>query len=96
VSVGDYYRTNGDSKAVLQVEAAVDDEWHSTLEVADRASRSAKWVRLVLVYLFEEGRVERGQEDLERPFFGQTWKWVWRKPTRPRFQPLPGEPRLEP
>jgi hypothetical protein len=79
MTTADYYRTHGDSANVRAVEAALDDVWRTTLEIAERCGKSAKWIRLVLVYLLEEGRVERRQEAMERPFYGQRWKWVWRR-----------------
>ena len=96
LKIGDYYRVFGESRHVAPIEAVLDETWQDTNEIARRSRKSRNYTHQVLHYLFEEARADRQKETLERPLFSQQWKWVWRRPTRRRYQPLPGEPRLDP
>lgn len=79
--LGAFYRENGESEHVAIVEAALTDDWMSTVELVEASGKSRNYVSILMPYLHAEGRADRRQAPLERPVRGQTWQWEWRRPT---------------
>jgi hypothetical protein len=76
VTLGDYYRENGESEHVLRLEAVLPVGWLPTREVSVAAGVTVGFAYKALPYLVEEGRAERrkarGRD--RRP------RWEWRRP----------------
>jgi len=80
VTLGDYYRENGESEHVARLEAALDGEWRPRLEIAERAGVSKQFAEKALPYLLEEGRAERVKA-IGREYRPRGWRWEWRRPS---------------
>lgn len=73
MTLGDYYRANGESEVLRRLEAAVDGEWRPTRELADLAGVSPSFAEKALPYLVEERRVDHRHG-------GRRWRNEWRLP----------------
>ena len=70
-----WYRANGESAALREVEGALGEEWLTTAEVAESSGRSAKFIAVAGHYLVAEGRAETRRRD-ESYYAPREWRRV--------------------
>lgn len=74
MTLGDYYRENGESEHLLRVEGALGPAWIPTRLVAETADVSPQFAYKALPYLFEEGRVEHRKVRVGRGPVRNEWR----------------------